>query len=113
MYLDTHNNQIQYPLPPLDSNHLRATVSSHPRGNIPQVTIPSPPPITVQGTHDTKQDMRHEGIVFWREYDFEELHMLNKGHWNGLSSCRLGCHLGSRFGGLMHIEKSTWCNIEK
>ena len=37
-----------------------------------------------------------------RVFDFEELHMLNKGHWNGLSTCRLGCrlgcHLGSRFG---------------
>ena len=34
--------------------------------------------------------------------DSEELHMLNRGHRNGLSSCmlgcRLGCHLGSRFG---------------
>ena len=33
---------------------------------------------------------------------FEELHMLNRGHRNGLSSCRpgcrLGCHLGSKFG---------------
>ena len=35
-------------------------------------------------------------------FDSEELHMLNTGHRNGLSSCRLGCrldcHLGSRFG---------------
>ena len=32
----------------------------------------------------------------------KELHMLNKDHRNGLSSCRfgcrLGCHMGSRFG---------------
>ena len=31
-------------------------------------------------------------------FDSEELHVLNRGHKNGLSSCRLGCHLGSRFG---------------
>ena len=35
-------------------------------------------------------------------FDFEELHVLSRGHRNGLSSCRLGCrlgcHLGSRFG---------------
>ena len=36
-----------------------------------------------------------------RVFDLGELHMLNRGHRNGLSSCRfgcrLGCHLGSRF----------------
>jgi hypothetical protein len=31
-------------------------------------------------------------------FDSEELHMLNRGLRNGLSRCRLGCHLGSRFG---------------
>ena len=35
-------------------------------------------------------------------FDFEELHMLNMGHKNGLSGCRLGCRpsrdLCSRFG---------------
>ena len=31
-------------------------------------------------------------------FDFEELHTLNRGPKDGLSSCRLGCHLGSRFG---------------
>ena len=31
------------PPPPFNSNHLKATVSSHPRGNIPKVTVPSPP----------------------------------------------------------------------
>ena len=33
-----------YPLPPLYKKHLRVTVPSHPRGNVPQVTVPSPPP---------------------------------------------------------------------
>ena len=36
-----------------------------------------------------------------RVFHLKELHMLNRGHRNGLSSCwfgcRLGCHLGSRF----------------
>ena len=31
-------------------------------------------------------------------FDSEGLHMLNRGHRNGLSNCRLGCQLGSRFG---------------
>ena len=31
-------------------------------------------------------------------FDSEELHMLNRGHRYGLSSCRLGYHPGSRFG---------------
>ena len=36
---------------------------------------------------------------FWR--DFDELHILDRGHWNGLSSCRLGCRLGSRLAALL------------
>ena len=28
-----------------------------------------------------------------RVLDFAQLHVLNRGHWNGLSSCRLGRHL--------------------
>ena len=39
---------------------------------------------------------RHlEPLFLARVLDFEELHVLNKGHWNGLSSRRLGCQLGS------------------
>ena len=41
-------------------------------------------------------------LFLTRVLDLEELHMLNRSHRNGLSSCtfgcRLGCHLGSRFG---------------
>ena len=29
--------------PPLSSKRLRVTVPSHPQGNLPQVTVPSPP----------------------------------------------------------------------
>ena len=32
------------PPPPLHKKHLSATVPSHPRGDLPQVTVPSPPP---------------------------------------------------------------------
>ena len=49
------------PLPALHSNHLRATVSLLPRGNIPQVTVPLPPPITMQKMHDMKQVMQTQG----------------------------------------------------
>ena len=51
------------PRPFLYSDHLHATVSSHPRGNILQVTVssPPPPPITLQRTRDTKQDMQAQG----------------------------------------------------
>ena len=31
-------------------------------------------------------------------FDSEELHMLHRGHRNGLSSCRLGCRLGCSLG---------------
>ena len=31
-------------------------------------------------------------------FDYEELRMLNRGHSNARSSCRLGCYLGSRLG---------------
>ena len=37
-------------------------------------------------------------LFLTRIFHLKELHMLNRGHRNGLSSCRLGCHLGSRFG---------------
>ena len=41
-------------------------------------------------------------LFLMRLFHLKELHMLNKGHRNGLSSCRfscrLGCHPGSRFG---------------
>ena len=44
------------------------------------------------------------GVPFFltRVFHLKELHMLTRGHRNGLSSCRFGCrlrcHLGSRFG---------------
>ena len=41
-------------------------------------------------------------LFLTRVFHLKELHMLNRGHRNGLSSCgfggRLGCHLGSTFG---------------
>ena len=41
-------------------------------------------------------------LFLMRVFRLKELHMLTRGHGNGLSSCRsgsrLGCHLGSRFG---------------
>ena len=52
--------------PPLYKKHLRVTVPSHPRGNVPQVTVPSPPPPPpglLQGTRDTKQDRQITGHV--------------------------------------------------
>ena len=44
------------PPPPLHSNRLGATVSSHPRGNTPQVTVPSPPGYYAK---DTRQETSH------------------------------------------------------
>ena len=51
------------PHPPLNSTHLRATASSHPRGNPPKVTVPSPPPPPREHkrTHDTKQGLQTRG----------------------------------------------------
>ena len=108
--------------PTLHSNGLHATVSSHHRGNIPQemVPCPPPPPITMQRMRDTKQVMQTQGhmnhemsweVPVWIHvqlystfsgwvFDSEELHMLNRGHRNGLSSCRLGCRLGRGHKGL-------------
>ena len=43
---------IVTPPPP----RLGMAVPSHPRGNLPQVTLPSPPPISRQETHHTKQE---------------------------------------------------------
>ena len=113
---------------PLNSNHLHATVSSHPQGNIPQVTVPSPRSYYANDPrHETKhadtrayEPQNETETAYWDTYsaflrdrfcvplslagvfDSEELHMLNRGHRNGFSSCRLGCrlscHLGSRFG---------------
>ena len=37
-----------------------------------------------------------------RALKFEELHILNRGHWNGLSNCRLDCHFGSTVGRGLH-----------
>ena len=113
----------KYPLPSLDSNRLRATVSSLPRGKLPQVTIPSSPDYANDARHETSHadttayEPQNEPGTACRDaysallrnrlcaplflagvFDSEELHMLNRGHRNGLSSCRLGCHLGSRFG---------------
>ena len=48
-----------YPPPPLHSNRLHAMVSSHSRGNTPQMTVP--PPIIIQRARDTKQDMLTQG----------------------------------------------------
>ena len=107
------------PAPPLISTRLQATVSRHPRGNIAKVTVPPG-----QRTWDTEEnihtwrayDPQNEWkIVCWgvcsgllrdkhcvplfeaQAFHFEQLHMLNKGPWNGISSCRFGCHLGGRF----------------
>ena len=41
-----------YP-PPLYKKHLRATVPSLPRGNVPQVTVPSPPRLLCKGVSCT------------------------------------------------------------
>ena len=57
------------PGPPLHGNGLCPTVSSHPRGNIPQGTVPSPPPppaITKQRTRDTKQNMQTRGHMSYK-----------------------------------------------
>ena len=103
-----------YPLPPLHSNRLCTTISSHPRGNIPQVTFPSPPRLVCKGRTTRNKSCRLlEGcwdacsallrdrlcvpLLLAGVVDSEEMHMLNRGHRNGVSSCRLGCHLGSRF----------------
>jgi hypothetical protein len=41
-------------------------------------------------------------LLVTQVFQLKELHMLNRGHRNGLSSCRFGCrsscHLESRFG---------------
>ena len=55
--------QLTVVLPtPLSSKWLRVMVPWHPRGNLPQVKVPSPPrpPITRQGTRNTKQESEHE-----------------------------------------------------
>ena len=50
------------PPPPPHKKHLGATVPSHPRGNLPQVTVPSPPLLTtMQGTLNTQQDTQTTG----------------------------------------------------
>ena len=46
--------------PPCILQTLSVTISSHTRGNMPQVTVPSPP-ITMQRTYDKKQDMQTQG----------------------------------------------------
>ena len=112
------------PPPPLRSCRLRATVSSHLRGNIPPSDGSLAPPkyYAEDARHETSHaDTRayesqdeprtacgdacsallgnRLGPLFLAGvFDSEEVHMLNRGHRNGLSSCRLGCHLGNRFG---------------
>ena len=65
-------HQVTVPHPPLgkdkgrgttnggEGTRRRATVSSNPRENTPQVTVPLPP-ITMQSTRDTKQIMQTRG----------------------------------------------------
>ena len=55
------DKNVYSPPSPLHSNRLHVTVSSHPQGNIPQVTVPSLTLITMQRTCDTKQDMQTQG----------------------------------------------------
>ena len=51
--------------PPLDSNRVRATVSSHPQEDIPKVP---PPQKGTQGTHDTKQNKKKQTMVYTQKY---------------------------------------------
>ena len=57
---------ILYPRPPLlNSNNLRATISSHPRGNIPKSDgslTPPPAPGEHKGRMTRSKTCKHEGI---------------------------------------------------
>ena len=112
-----------YPPSPLYSNRLCATVSSYPEGTYRDGSLAPPRYYAKDPRHETRHaDIRayepqNEPETAYRDtysaflgeglclplflagvFDSDELHMLNRGHRNGLSSCRLGCHLGSRFG---------------
>ena len=115
---------------PLHSHRLRATVASHPWGNISQVTAPPPPDYYAKDlrceakhadtrAHEPQNDPETASwdansallsdalcvpLFLVRVFDSEELHMLNRGHWNGVSSCRLGCPLGCRLGAAALVE---------
>ena len=60
----THNtaNNI-YPAPPVSSKRPRVTIPSHPQGNIPQTTVPSPHPQLLDKRRATKQEMHTRGHV--------------------------------------------------
>ena len=47
---------------PLYSNHLHVTVSSLPRGNIPQVTVPAAPSLLCNGHRTQNKTCRQQGI---------------------------------------------------
>ena len=48
---------------PLLDRHLHATVSSHPRRNIPQGTIRSPPYLLFKAYATLNKTCRHEGMI--------------------------------------------------
>ena len=97
-----------YP-PPLYKKQVRATLPSHPQGNVPEVTVPSPAPryYAKDARHKARQEnnkpyeplnnlknaclhaclrpVRHMLCVplfLAGVFDFEELHMLNRDHLN-------------------------------
>jgi hypothetical protein len=90
-----HATNYSFP-PPLNSNCLHGILTAP--GNIPKVTVPSPPEGT-QGTRDTKQNMQTRRHMNHMCATFSGVSILTLksctcstgGHWKGLSSCRLGC----------------------
>ena len=56
------NNPCQPPPPSLYSNHLRQTVSSHPRENALQKTVPLPPSLLCKGRATQNKKCKHEDM---------------------------------------------------
>ena len=113
--------QVQdYPLPPcIVITCARDGILAPPWEHTPNDISLAPPPPRYEKNHaDTRacEPQNEPGTACWDAcsallrnrlcvplflvgvFDSEELCMLNRGQKNGLSSCRRGCHLGSRFG---------------
>ena len=116
-----------YPPPPCVRRYPRTLERTYPKRRFPQPSPPLPAitiAITIQATRNKTSRHGHGNhkmtrkLPVWdacpallsgglcvplflaRPFDVEELHMLHRGHWNGLPSrmrgCRLGCDVGQR-----------------